>query len=26
MVGTMEMEGSERPAAVIENLRLVYAE
>jgi len=25
MVGTMEMEGSERPAAVIENLRLVYA-
>jgi acyl dehydratase len=24
LLGTMEMEGSERPAAVIENLRLVY--
>ena len=25
LLGTMELEGSERPAAVIENLRLVYA-
>ncbi|MBO6783020.1 MAG: MaoC family dehydratase [Alphaproteobacteria bacterium] len=25
LLGTMELEGSERPAAIIENLRLVYA-
>ena len=26
LLGTMELDGSERPAAVIENLRLIYPE